>query len=300
MLKSLLFVLGLLIAPAAASAEEAECGGETACQIDGGSYHIHLPSGLDEKAPKGAIFYLHGHRGKAVNAIRNRRFQALADELGVAFVAVQGVNGTWSFPTAPRDLRDEYVFFDKVLSDISLRFGVERNRTMLSGFSSGAFMTWYTACEDAGLFSGYAPIAGAFWKPLPDNCPSRAPHLFHVHGTTDTVVPLEGRPLGGGRWHQGDVFESFDVWRRQTGLADAGPQQSSDGDLSCERWSPEGGTLELCLHDGGHSVRASWLKRAWFELAAARGWELAPAEGLEGKCQIADNKLTEAERSSLC
>ncbi|MEM8703755.1 MAG: alpha/beta hydrolase-fold protein [Pseudomonadota bacterium] len=261
-----------LAAPAYAD-EQAGCGGETPCLLDGGEYYIHLPQAKAADEPLGAIFYLHGHRGKAVNAIRNQGFQRMADKLGVAFVAVQGVNGTWSFPTAPRNLRDESVFFDNVLGDLEKRFGVERDKTMLSGFSSGGFMTWYLACENSGRFSGYAPIAGAFWEPLPENCPTGNPYLFHVHGTSDTVVPLAGRWLGGGQWKQGDVFESFDVWRRQNGLSEESSEKLTDGNLKCERWAPEGGLFELCLHDGGHSVEAKWIERAWNELGAIRGWD---------------------------
>lgn len=254
------------------ASESATCGEEIPCEISNGEYFIHMPVDHEVDEPLGAIFYLHGHRGKALNALRNKNFQRMADELGVAFVAVQGVNGTWSFPTAPRSLRDEYVFFDEVLSDLSNRFGVDRDRTMLSGFSSGGFMTWYMACKQSDRFSGYAPIAGAFWEPLPTNCETEPPYLFHVHGTSDTVVPLAGRWLGGGQWKQGDVFESFDVWRRQVGLDETKPVKMTDGGLSCERWSPETGVLELCLHDGGHSVRAEWIKRAWLQLGEMKGW----------------------------
>ncbi|MES0810079.1 alpha/beta hydrolase-fold protein [Roseibium sp. SCPC15] len=252
--------------------EKASCGEEAPCEIENGQYYIHLPETRQDDGPLGAILYLHGHRGKALNAIRNKGFQRIADELGVAFVAVQGVNGTWSFPTAPRSLRNESQFFDEVLDDLASRFDIDKDRTMLSGFSSGGFMTWYLACEDSGRFSGYAPIAGAFWEPLPENCPTENPYLFHVHGTSDTVVPLAGRWLGGGQWKQGDVFESFDVWRRQNGLTDAKPQKLTDGNLECERWTPEGGLFELCLHDGGHSVQANWIKRAWRELGSMKGW----------------------------
>jgi polyhydroxybutyrate depolymerase len=266
------FLALVLLSTSGATSQAASCGGEAPCEIDNGQYFIHMPEGWSAENPLGAIFYLHGHRGKAVNAIRNKSFQRIADDLGVAFVAVQGVNGTWSFPTAPRHLRNESEFFDNVLQDLSDRFGVDRDRTMLSGFSSGGFMTWYLACEDSGRFSGYAPIAGAFWEPLPQECPSEPPYLFHVHGTADTVVPLEGRWLGGGKWKQGDVFESFAIWRRQNGLADTAPKAFTDGRLDCERWTPKTGLLELCLHDGGHSVQAKWIKRAWNELGNMKGW----------------------------
>lgn len=237
-----------------------------------GDYYIYLPDRTDDRKPLGAILYLHGHRGKAVNALKNQGFRDMADELGVAFVAVQGINGTWSFPTAPRNLRDEPSFFDQVLADLSDRFGVDRERTLLSGFSSGGFMTWYLACDQSERFAGYAPIAGAFWEPLPASCPTDAPYLFHVHGTTDKVVPLAGRWLGGGQWKQGDVFESFEIWRRQVGLREADAVQLKDGNLTCERWQPETGVLELCLHEGGHSIRAEWIKRAWNQLGEMKGW----------------------------
>ncbi len=267
-----MFAAAALLPFAAASAEGTKCGDEIPCKVENGDYYIHLPETRQDGEPLGAIFYLHGHRGKAVNAIRNKSFQRMADELGVAFVAVQGINGTWSFPTAPRHLRDEAVFFEDILKDLSDRFGVDRERTLLSGFSSGGFMTWYVACEDSHRFAGYAPIAGAFWEPLPQDCPTEPPYLFHVHGTTDTVVPLEGRWLGGGKWKQGDVLESFGIWRRQNGLENVQPSKFSDGNLECERWKPATGLLELCLHHGGHSVRAKWIRRAWRELGEMKGW----------------------------
>ncbi len=263
---------GLFFAGTGMSARAAECGEEIPCELTNGEYYVHLPENRQSDEPLGAIFFLHGHLGKAKNVIRNKNFQKMADDLGVAFVAVQGIEGHWSFPTAPRRFRDEPAFFDEVLNDISGRFGVDRKRTMLSGFSAGGFMTWYVACADSDQFAGYAPIAGAFWQPLPDNCPTKAPYLFHVHGTTDTVVPLEGRALRGGRWHQGDVFKSFDIWLRQNGLAEADAKKVTDGKLKCERWVPKTGFLELCLHGGGHSVQANWIKRAWLELSDMKGW----------------------------
>ncbi|WP_417671619.1 alpha/beta hydrolase family esterase [Roseibium sp.] len=249
------------------------CGGESACQVDGGKYYVIKPNELDLEGGIPAIFYLHGHRGSALNAVRNTAFQKLASDLEVAFIAVQGVEGTWSFPTAPRNRRDEFTFFDRVLLDAEKRHGVDPVRTLLTGFSSGGFMTWYLACENPGRFAGYAPIAGAFWVPLPRECAAEPPFLFHVHGRTDTVVPLEGRALGGGRWHQGDVFDSFDIWVRQLGLENKGAKSSDERyGFECEYWAPQTGLLELCLHDGGHNLRTEWISRAWRKLAELRHW----------------------------
>jgi len=268
-----LFALTALSLSTVGPAQSSECRDEVPCQLETGEYYIHLPPEFAADQPRGAILFLHGYRGKALNEIRNKRFKAIADELGVAFAAVNGVKGTWSFPSSPRDYRDEFAFFDEVLTDMGNRFGIDRTRTMLSGFSSGGFMTWYTACHDARLFGGYAPIAGAFWKPEPITCPSpQIPYLFHVHGTSDKVVPMEGRPLGGGRWHQGDVIGSMNVWLKQAGLESTLPHKSTFQNLACESWTATDGLLELCLHGGGHSIKADWIKRAWLRLSDARGW----------------------------
>lgn len=263
-------LLGLLhLAPVKASS----CGELVPCDVGIGEYFIRMPSGWNGTDRIGAVVFIHGYRGNGKNEIRNRSFEKMANELGVAFIAAQGIKGTWSFPTAPRNLRNEFAYFDAIAADAAEHHNIDRDRILISGFSSGGFMTWYLACEDARKFAGFAPIAGAFWEPLPEECPTAPPYLFHVHGSTDTVVPLEGRPLGNSKWHQGDVFDSFDIWRRQTGLAKTDPEEYRIGNLECKRWTPAEGVLELCLHEGGHSIRAEWIKRAWRELSRARGWQ---------------------------
>ncbi|WP_209015360.1 alpha/beta hydrolase family esterase [Roseibium limicola] len=287
---------------ATATRADPDCGGEVACQVDGpmsggrdsGTYYVYLPDDVRPQQPVGAIFFLHGHRGKALNEIRNGSFRKLADVLGVAFVAVDGLQGSWSFPTSPRDLRDEPAFFDAVIEDLTTRFPVDRDKLMLSGFSSGAFMTWYLACDDSQRFAGYAPIAGAFWEPLPEACPTSTPYLYHVHGTSDKVVPLAGRTLGGGQYQQGDVYESFEVWLRAAGLTLEDGKTITQGALNCTTWRPEEGALELCLHSGGHSVRAQWLKRAWVRLGMERGWIVPQTVGVTTSCTKAADAARDA------
>jgi polyhydroxybutyrate depolymerase len=138
---------------------------------------------------------------------------------------------------------------------------------MASGFSQGGSMVWYLACRMPARFAGFAPIAGAFWEPLPPDCAGPRPNLVHVHGTSDMTVPLAGRPLRSG-YRQGDVFKSFAIlapggctapWAAE--VARAGPPQS----LTCRLAQGCGGSarLELCLHAGGHMADPAWVERAW-------------------------------------
>ena len=180
---------------------------------------------------------------------------------------------TWSYPGSPRQLRDEFAFVRAVMADVEARFGVTRARTLVSGFSMGASMAWNVACYEGAGFAGFAPIAGAFWDPIPESCPSPTPILLHVHGTADRTVPLEGRPIGES-WHQSDVFDSLAMWRRQ-GDCEAAPTTYEADLLICERSTcsgPDGGVIELCLHPGGHSIRTEWVARGWDALAELKGW----------------------------
>ena len=282
---------GLLVL--AASPAQA-CGLESDCPValdNGtitGSYRIRMPVGGSQTAAdnvaedkvaadkvNGAIVYLHGWQGTPEGTMKFGALTRMADELGVALIAPRGLRKSWSFPRAGRILaRDDVAFINAVANDAALRFSIDRERFMLTGFSVGGSMVWYAACKEPDMFAGYAPIAGAFWVPYPPECRSPAPDLFHVHGTADRTVPLQGRKLGNGA-QQGDVTISFGI------LLDTAPiaidrNAVSPGDqsrLTCEHFRAHGNRQEICLHGGGHSVRPEWISRAWRELAAVRQWD---------------------------
>lgn len=244
------------------------CGRGTDCEVPLGTYRIAMP---DEPA-RGVILYFHGYRGTAAGVMRNGALVDAALARGLAVVAPQGLDRTWSFPGSPRDARDETAFMRQVHDDMLARFDLPAERIMVTGFSTGGTMTWHMACDLGGLFAGYAPIAGAYWEPEPERCPSEPPVLLHIHGTADRTVPMQGRPIGP-RAHQGDVRESIAQWRRQAQCGTE-PRLRRQGRLTCARWTEcEAGVIELCLHDGGHSIRSEWVLGAWDELAEIKGWE---------------------------
>lgn len=251
----------------------ASCDAVNYCEIEGGQYLIHMPEDWNGKDGIGAIVYFHGWQGSAEGVMRNAGLKQMASDLGVALVAVDGKNKTWSYPSSPSQHRDELVFLDRLLADLDERHAIDMDRVMASGFSMGGSMAWYAACYRGRRFAGIAPVAGAFWEPLPDRCPSPAPYLFHVHGTADTVVPIAGRPIGE-RWHQGDLYESLERFLDKDDFQ-TGPSFRPEGTtLTCERQvSAEGPLIEVCLHPGGHNMRPEWVARAWRELSKARGWK---------------------------
>lgn len=269
-MKSVIVALAVSAASALGAPLAAACGPDTDCVLGDRRYRIYLPAGLT--APFGAVVYAHGHGGTAAGVMANGSLRAMADRLGVALIALKSSGRGWRLPSAPgaaagEDGRIELDYVDDVLDDALRRFDIDPSRVMASGFSSGAMMVWHIACRRPERFAGFAPIAGVFWRPIPDDCASAFPNIFHVHGTSDRVVPLEGRAIGAAR--QGDVPETIAMAAAAGGYVEE-PERYVDGRLECARRSrPDGALLEFCLHDGAHDFRPEYLERAWRALEAS-------------------------------
>lgn len=271
-------ILPLLLLSFVAFTPEAQaCGPDSPCVVESGRYRIRLPEGASANKPVGAIMHFHGYRGFAAGVMGNKGLAREMDKLGLALIAPNGANRTWSFEGSPSHNRDEMAFVSQILDDVLERFPIDPKRMMASGFSLGGSMVWNIACRLPGRFAGYAPIAGAFWRPLPADCLGAnggayaLPDMFHVHGTADTVVPMAGRAIRD-IFHQGNVRKGIAVWLKPLAKAPA-PTSFQDPPFNCRRWGdgPMGG-IELCLHDGGHNFRAEWVSRAWRRLAQVKHW----------------------------
>lgn len=273
-----LFLLALiLVASIAAPAHACGTADDDLCKVSLGEYRIALPQGVERP---GALLWLHGWGGSANAVIRNNGWTATLAARGLALIAPDGVvtspernnNKNWSVNDGTDYARDDVEFLAQVVADAVARHGVDADRVLLGGFSRGGSMVWDVACRRPGLARAYAPVAGAFWEPMFTAC--RGPvDLFHVHGWTDRVVPLEGRSLRGGTLIQGDVFQSLYILRETNGCTARQPQTgSAEGDIWRRHWSDcEAGRIDLLLHPGGHRVPAGWLAEAldWFEARLA-------------------------------
>ena len=252
----LALIFALYISPASA------CGADSDCKLGDRIYRIYLPEGTDK--PIGAIFFAHGYRNSAAGTMSNKSLLRLADELHVALVAAQSTGTGWRIPNRPRQRSNtgemEYKYFSALADEVVKRYGVDRNRLLMTGFSSGGMMVWSLACNRGDLFAGFAPIAGTFWAPVPKSCPSAPVNLMHFHGTKDTVAPLGGRSIADSR--QGDVGNALSLFTRTGHFGKPKPMPADS--LECERRkNPAGKILEFCVHNGGHMYKIDFIRRAW-------------------------------------
>lgn len=268
--KATLLALGLI---AAQNAHAGCLDAPDPCKIPLGEYHIALPEqAANTSLP--VVVFLHGYGSHGGNTMGNPRLVQPILDRGYAFIAPNGLprrNGpgaSWVFHPDQEQRRDELEFINAVLDDAS-KHGLDRSRVLLGGFSEGAFMTSYIACRAPDQFAGYAALAGGFWRPHPDKCTGPV-RLFQTHGWSDGTVPLEGRPLAGGKFLQGDIFQTLQIWRDANSCTQMrADERSAKGPYWIRKWThcAPGSALEFALHPGGHILPQGWPDMAldWFE-----------------------------------
>lgn len=267
---AVLLAWGALLSPAAAEPLCPE--GTEACPVAGGFYYAVLPPSAAPGKPLGALFHFHGFRENAADIAAREDLRAIAARHQAVLVVPQGAEQTWSHPGSPSAHRDEFAFVDAVLADLEARIRLDRSRLWASGFSQGASMLWALACHRGDLFRFYMPIAGGFWRPEPQSCPQLPVAIRHIHGLKDVSVPLEGRPVRGGKFHQGKIAHAIALQRE---AAQCRPEAEDDiltrGVLTCRQAKGcASGSLEFCLHAGGHDFDPSWIEDGFRTLPTFR------------------------------
>lgn len=242
------------------------CGPDSDCALGDRHYRIYEPPTI--KHP-GAIIFAHGYRGNAAGIMKSKGFRAMADRLGVRLVSTKSYSQDWRIPGVPErpknDGQREYDYFAALKSTLATQHGIDTEKTLFTGFSAGGMMVWQLACFRGDTFGAYAPIAGTFWSPNPNSCPSAPVHLFHTHGTSDRIVPLGGRFVTASV-KQGDVLQSLNTLAQDGAYPDRTPFAVTD--LTCEgATAPTGHRLEFCTHPGGHTIKAAYVERVWNTLA---------------------------------
>ena len=269
-----LAILGAIAWGSMPAQAQENCGGpKDACTVDLGSYFVLTPDG---PGPHPAMVFLHGGGGWGARIFKLRR--QMADAFIARGYVVIAPNGKkrpgskwgpgWAFIPQFEPHRDDLAFVRQVLDDAVGRFGVDRDRVLLTGYSIGGSQTSYLACKDPGLAAAYAPVAGGFWRPHPQDCAGPV-KLLHTHGWRDQTVPLEGRPVSTVGVEQGDIYQTLAQWRIENGCAKYRADKFiTDGPFWRRIWTNcETGALEFALHPGGHEVPDAWAELAmdWFE-----------------------------------
>lgn len=145
---------------------------------------VYAPSGLETNSP--LLLSLHG-MNQDINYQQNQtKWELIAKENGFVVVYPGGINNTWDL-SGRRDID----FILAIIDEMYNRYGIDRDRVYLSGFSMGGMMTYYAATQIADKIAAFAPVSG-YLMGGPNTNSSRPIPIIHTHGTTDDVVPYSG------------------------------------------------------------------------------------------------------------
>ncbi len=145
---------------------------------------VYAPANIPQNRP--LLINMHGLNQDAAYQQAQAQWKPIADAEKFVVVYPNAINKSWDI-NGTTDID----FILAIIERMSSRYGIDRNRVYLSGFSMGGMMTYYAATKIADKIAAFGPVSG-YLMGGPNTNSSRPIPIIHVHGTSDNVVPYSG------------------------------------------------------------------------------------------------------------
>ncbi len=202
---------------------------------------VYAPPGIEQNRP--LVISMHGLSQTMNDQVNQTQFKKVAEANNFVIVFPQAIDNSWQlWGTGDTD------FILAIIDEMNTRYGIDRDRVYLSGFSMGGMMTYYAATQIADNIAAFAPVTG-FLMDGPNTNSSRPIPIIHVHGMDDTYVPYSR------------VQECLDAWIERNGcpttpeVIQPYPANNTETQTSKKHWGPgkEGVEIEFISLEGvGH------------------------------------------------
>jgi poly(3-hydroxybutyrate) depolymerase len=145
---------------------------------------VYAPSGIAQNRP--LIIQMHGLNQDAAYQKAQAKWESIADTGKFIVVFPNGINKSWDISGT-----SDIDFITAIIDNMSSKYGIDKNRVYLSGFSMGGMMTYHAMGKIADKIAAFAPVSGytlggatfASSRPIP---------ILHTHGDADDVVNYGG------------------------------------------------------------------------------------------------------------
>jgi polyhydroxybutyrate depolymerase len=221
--------------------------------VGGRSVKVHVPASYDPTQRTPVVINLHGYASDGGDQARVSKMIALSDAKG--FIAVhaeghhspRGWNAGVCCGSAASSGTNDTMWISAVIDELEATVCVDGDRVFATGLSNGAFMAYRLACELSDRIAAVAPVAGVVG--ITTCNPTRPVAVFHVHGTSDNVIPYTGGGFNGNE----PVATTINRWTTANGCSGAPATTFDHGDATCVTRSgcTGGADVTLCTIDGG-------------------------------------------------
>jgi len=141
---------------------------------------VYAPLGIQQNSP--LVISMHG-MNQTMNDQKNQtQFQSVAAANNFVLVFPQSNGSMWDLNGT-----SDIDFILAIINEMYKRYGIDRDRVYLSGFSMGGMMTYYAATKIADKIAAFAPVSG-YLMSGPNTNSSRPIPIIHVHGMDDGFV----------------------------------------------------------------------------------------------------------------
>ena len=208
-----------------------------------------MPSGVGAKASVPLVIALHGGLGTSSQFEANSGLDGLAESNKFIAVYPDGIGNqqdgtgyqTWNGgyccgPAATQGV-DDITFIRMLILEVRKSLAIDGSRIYAMGHSNGGILAYRLACELSDLFVAIGVQAGSN---VVSGCSPASPvSVFHLHGTSDTNVPIDG---GKGSGVSAAVFvsarSSVDTMAKANGCSDTSPKTlvTSNSDVTALSW----------------------------------------------------------------
>jgi len=172
-------------------------------------YQLQRPPQLDPAHPVPLVLVLHGAGGGGARALSSYRWDEAAERHGFVAVAPDAMpafpdqpaqflanprywnDGRAGGPAAHQQI-DDVGFIAALIDRLAGDLPIDRQRIYVTGFSSGAGMTYRLGLDLADRLAAIAPISGQGFGARP---PARPLPVLYLVGDQDPLTPLAGGPV---------------------------------------------------------------------------------------------------------
>jgi len=162
-------------------------------------YIVYVPENLKANKAVPLLIGLHGSGGSAYTFMHHSGFNTLAEKENFIAVYPQGSllndNAHWNVGGWARNsTANDIGFIGLMIQEVKKSYNIDSSKIFAAGMSNGGYLSFQLACEMGDVFAAVASVTGSMTPETHKKCTSsyQVP-VLQIHGTSDSVVPYNGR-----------------------------------------------------------------------------------------------------------